>query len=224
MQQMRFLAVVAVAALTAASALAASGPRASHTAAGSKAAQASLLRVSDLGSGWTSEKVTGAQSGLNFSCQGFTPKQGDLVEIGTATSPNFRGSQIGPFLLQRTSVYEDAKTVSTLWRRAVKPRLLECVAQSLEGLRDRGVQVTINSKETLALGALAERTAAYRVVATLTTKGQRLKAYYDVILLAGRQSITRIEISQFQKAPPLDVERALSKIAARRLGASGPAA
>jgi hypothetical protein len=106
----------------------------------------------------------------------------------------------------------------------VKPRLIECVAQSLEGLRERGVQVTINSRETLALGALAERTAAYRVVATLTTNGRRLKAYYDVILLAGRQSITRIEISQFQKAPPLDVERALSKIAARRLGASGPAA
>jgi hypothetical protein len=218
------LVVVAAAAVTAGTAGAASGPRVSHTAEGTKLAQSSLLRLGDLGTGWTSEKTSGPSDGLNFSCAGFTPRQQDLVEIGTATSPNFKGSEIGPFLVQKTSVYEDAQTVDNLWRRAVKPLLVECVAQSLGGLRDRGVQVTINSKDALQLGAMAEHSAAYRVVATLTTSKQRLKTYFDVVLLASRRAITQLTISQFQKAPPLKWEQALSKLAARRLGAGGTAA
>src|SRR5262245_42821721 len=149
MASMRLLAAVSAAAVMVGTASAASGPQASHTAEGTKLAQASLLRASDLGTGWTSEKASGPSGGLNFSCRGFSPRQQDLVEIGTATSPNFKGSEIGPFVVQKTSVYEDARTMDVLWRRAVKPRLLECVAQSLEGLRDRGVQVTINSKDAL---------------------------------------------------------------------------
>jgi hypothetical protein len=222
---MKALVLVAAAAgVAAAVAAAAPGPRAVHTSEGTKLAKSSLLHVSDLGSGWTAEKVSGSPTGINFSCQGFAPKQQDLVEIGTATSPNFKASAIGPFVVQKTSVYEDANTVNTLWRRAVKPRLVECVAQSLERLRDRGVQVTINSKDTIPIGAMAQHSAAFRVVATLTTSKQRLKTYYDVIFLASRRAITKLEISQFQKPPPLQSEQALSRIAARRLGAGGPVA
>jgi hypothetical protein len=221
---MKAFFVIAAAGLTAAAAAAAPGPRAAHTSEGAKLASSSLLRVSELGNGWTAEKVAGTATGINFSCQGFTPKQQDLVEIGTATSPNFKASAIGPFVVQKTSVYEDAATVETLWRRAVKPRLVECVAQSLQGLEDRGVRVTIDSKNTLPIGAMAKHSAAYRVVATLTTSKQRLKTYFDVVLLASRRAITELTISQFQKAPPLAWEQGLSKLAARRLGAGGPTA
>jgi hypothetical protein len=44
------------------------------------------------------------------------------------------------------------------------------------------------------------------------------------VLLASRRAITQLTISQFQKAPPLKWEQALSKLAARRLGAGGTAA
>lgn len=221
---MRTLVVLAAAGLTAAAAAAAPGPRAAHTSEGTKLASSSLLRVSDLGTGWTAEKVGGTAAGIDFSCNGFSPKQQDLVEIGTATSPNFKASAIGPFVVQKTSVYENAATVSALWRRAVKPRFVECVAQSLQELEDRGVQVTIDSKNTLPIGAIGQHSAGYRVVATLTTDKQRLKTYFDVVLLASRRAITELTISQFQKAPPLDWEQGLSKIAARRLGVGGPAA
>jgi hypothetical protein len=221
---MKAFLVLAAAGLSAAAAAAAPGPRAVHTSEGTKLASSSLLRVSDLGNGWTAEKVAGTAAGINFSCRGFTPRQQDLVEIGTATSPNFKASAIGPFVVQKTSVYENPATVNTLWRRAVKPRLVECVAQSLQSLEGSGVQVTIDSKNSLPIGAIAQHSAAYRVVATLTTPKQRLKTYFDVVLLASRHAITQLTISQFQKAPPLAWEQGLSKLAARRLGAGGPAA
>ena len=225
MAAMRLALVVTTAAICVGTAAAASTPpRAAHTAAGTKLAQASLLRVGDLGSSWTADQASGASPGLNFSCTGFTPKQSDLVEIGTASSPNFKASAIGPFVLQKTSVYESAKAAQTLWQRSVKPRLVECVAQSLEALTSRGVRVTINSRDTIPIGALADRSASYRVVATLTTDKQRLKTYFDVVLLARSRTITELTISQFQKPPPLKWEIALAKIAARRIGAGGPAA
>jgi hypothetical protein len=224
MARMKLLLAVTAALIGAATVEAATAPpRAAHTSAGTELAQATLLHARDFGVGWT-ETASGASSGLNLSCERFTPKQRDLVEIGAATSPSFKGSAIGPFVVQTTSVYENADTAAALWRRAVKPRLVECVAQSLEALKSRGVGVSVSSKTTIPLGSLADRSATYRVVATLTTKKQRLKNYFDVVLLASGSTITELTISQFQKPPPLKWELALAKIAARRIGAGGPAA
>jgi len=217
------LVVMAAAIGSAAAGAATAPPRAVHTAAGTKLAQASLLRVGDFGSGWT-EKASGTSLGLNLSCTGFTPRQNDLVEIGTANSPLFKGSEIGPFVAQKTSVYSDVTTAETLWRRAVKARLVECVAQSLQQLTSKGIGVEITSRTTVPLGTLADRSATYRVIATLTTKQQKLKTYLDVVLLAAGKSVTELTISAYQKPPPLKWELALAKIAARRIGAGGPAA
>jgi hypothetical protein len=221
---MKLALVATVAAICVASAAAATGPpRVRHTADGTKRAQASLLRVGDFGAGWR-QTANGASPGLDLSCPGYTPKQGDLVEVGTAASPNFSGSAIGPFVFQKTSVYATPKAAATLWERSVKPALVECVAQSLEALESRGVSVAISTRETLPIGAVGDRSAGYRVVATLTTKARKLETYFDVLLLGSGQTITEVTVSQFQKPPPLKWEIALAKIAARRIGAGGPAA
>ncbi len=224
MARMKLALVVTAAAICTATAVAASAPpRAEHTSDGTNRAQASLLRLADFGKGWT-ETASGKATGLNLSCSAFLPKQNDLVEIGAASSSNFKASAVGPYVFQQTSVYETPKTAATLWQRTVKPRLVECVAQSLQALTSRGVSVSITSRTTIPLGTLADRSATYRVIATLATKKQRLKTYFDVVLLASKQTITELTISQFQKPPPLKFELALAKIAARRIGAGGPAA
>jgi len=202
-------------------------PRAEHTSAGTKAARASLLRVGDFGSGWLADAAPGTSPGLNFSCQGYTPKQGDIIEIGTATSPTYKApspgtsASIGPFVMQKTSVYESENAARTLWRRTIKQGLVACVAHSLDGLAARGVTVNITAREPLAFGRAGDRSAGYRVVATLTTTKQRLKTYFDVLLVGGGNAITELTVSSFLKPPPLKWESALAKIAARRLGASG---
>ena len=216
--------VLTATAICAATAVAATAPpRAQHTSGGTNLAQASLLRLADFGKSWT-ETASGTPRGLNLSCSAFLPRQNDLVEIGAASSSNFKGSPVGPFVFQQTSVYDTPKAAATLWQRAVKPRLVECVAQSLQALTSKGVTVSITSRTTVPLGALANRSATYRVIATLTTKKQRLKTYFDVVLLASKRTITEITISQFQKPPPVKWELALAKIAARRIGAGGPTA
>jgi hypothetical protein len=213
------------AAVLAVAAAATTAPREAHTAGGTALAQASLLKLDDFGSGWKATQPTSASSpGLDFSCVGFAPKQRDIFEIGTATSPSFRGSEIGPFVQQKTSVYDTAKAAKTLWLRAVKPRLITCVAQTLGALESQSVHVTVTSTGTIKIGPMADRSASYRVVATLTTPKQRLKTYFDVVLLASKRTITELTISQFQKAPPLKLEQALARAVARRIGAGGPAA
>jgi hypothetical protein len=223
MARMKLALVLTAAAICAGSAAAGVPPRAAHTSDGTKLAQASLLRIGDFGSGW-SESPAGVSSGLNLSCKGYAPKQGDLVETGAATSPNFKGSTIGPFVIQKTSAYETPETVAKLWQRAVKARLSTCVAQSLQALTSRGIGVAITATTTVPIGTPAERTASYRVVATLTTKKQHLQTYFDVLLLASGRTITELTISQFQKPPPLKWEIKLAKVAARRIGSGGPAA
>ena len=185
------LALVVTAFVVCVGTAAAAGPRVAHTSEGTKLAQASLLRVGDFGSGWTSDPAGGSASGISFGCRGFTPKQGDIVEIGTATSPKFNGSEIGPFVIQKTSVYATPKAANTLWNRGVKPKLRDCVAQSLDSLKSRGIGVSITSQTTIAIGRVGDHSAAYRVVATLTGK-QRLKTYLDVILVAGGLSLIHI--------------------------------
>jgi hypothetical protein len=219
MARVKLVPIVALALVCAGTAAAATSPQVSHTSAGTKSAQAALLRLGDLGSGWTQQASTGT-AGLNFACSGFTPRQNDIVEVGAASSPTFKSGTVGPTVAQRTSVYESAKAAATLWQRGVKPKLMDCVAQSLELLKSRGVGVEINSSSMLQLGAIGDGTAGYRVVATLTGK-QRLKTYFDVILLRGGRGITQLTISAFQKPPPLKWEIALTKIAARRMGAGG---
>jgi hypothetical protein len=212
--------VVAVAAAVTAAAGAATSPQIAHTAAGTRLAQASMLRLGDFGSGWTQEAATGKSAGLSFACPGVTPKQDDIVEIGNATSPTFKASAVGPSVVQRSSTYVTPKAAATLWKRAVKPRLIECLAQSLETLKSRGVGVAITARDTLPVGAIGDGAVGYRVVATITGK-QRLKTYYDMVVLRGGQTITQLTISSFLKPPPLKWEIALSKIAARRMGAGG---
>jgi hypothetical protein len=221
---MRPLLVLIAAGVLAGAAAAANVPRVAHTSAGTKAAEASLLRLGDLGSGWTANPQTGSESGVNFACPKFNPKQRDAIEIGTATSPNYKVSDIGPFVVQKTSVFRSTAIATRLWQRALKPRLVECVAQTLQALTSRGVKVTVTAKTTIAVGRIADRSVGYRVVATLITSQRRLKTYFDVVVLAAGPTITQLTISQFQKPPALKWEQDLAKIAARRIGAGGPAA
>jgi hypothetical protein len=64
---------------------------------------------------------------------------------------------------------------------------MDCVSQSLELLKSRGVGVAINSTSMLKLGAIGDGTAGYRIVATLTGK-QRLKTYSTLLLRGGGAS------------------------------------
>jgi hypothetical protein len=199
-----------------------SAPAVRETAAGTAAARASLLTRGDLGTGWTASATR--PSGLLVSCSGHRPSGAGIVETGDASSPTFAAGKVGPFIVQVTSVYASDAQASAYWRRAVTAGLVGCARQSLQTITARGIRVKVLSQGDLPVANVAPMTAAYRVVATLSSPAERaLKTYVDWILVGRGRELTEIMISSFQ-LPPADFENALAVIANARMGGGhGPA-
>ncbi len=201
---------------------AAAVPAKKHTSAGMRAAKASLLTLEDLGKGWIATKS--GSTGLQLACNGYKPSGKGIAEIGSASSPNFTGGSTGPFVVQLTSVVASTQQASTLWSRAVKPGLITCVAQTLQTITSRGIHVAITSQGALQISNVADRTAGYQVAATLSSKKQKLKTYFDVVLVESGPTIYEITFSSLVRPVPASFERGVALIIARRIGGSGPAA
>lgn len=196
--------------------LAVAAPAVHATKAGTNAAKASLLTKADLGKGWTGKAST--QTGATFSCKGFDPSGTGITRIGGATSDTFSYGTggIGPFLLQKTSVYATTKQANAYWARAVTPKLLSCAVQTLESVSAQGVKVTITSSRELSFQTTLPHTAEYRVVGELGPN--KIKNYLDVIVLGDGSAITEITISSFESAPPATFEQTVAHQVIRRLG------
>jgi hypothetical protein len=212
------IVAAAVGALVLAGAAAASEPTQKHTKAGTAAAKATLLQAGDLGSGWTA-KNAGASS-PTFTCRGYAPKLSDIVETGSATSPDFSAGGAGPFIVQETGVYASPAQAAALWRRAVKPGLAKCAEQTLETVSAQGIKVTNGKSGVLPIAKVVPHTAGYRVVATLKSKTQSLKTYFDVIVISHGATVAEVTLSSFVHPVPAKVENALATLVARRMGAS----
>lgn len=210
------LAFLAAAAL--ASPAAAAGPAVKRTAAGNTYAEASLLTPASLGGkGWTAAKPV--SGGLQLSCPGWEPSGKGIVEIGGAVLPSL--SQTGVIIGQMTSVYASAAQAHTLWQRAVRPGLLTCVRETLEAVSavpNEKITVKLLSQGPLALKAVGPYTAAYRVVADLTSKTQKVKIYFDVILVGRNATLSEITVSSFVNPVPAEVEYAFAAIVYKQMG------
>lgn len=207
-------AVLAAAALAGPAAAAAPSPR--HTAAATAAAKASLLKLSDLGKGWQAG-ATGTP-GLHLSCKGYSPSGTGIVEAGAAGSPGFASSQVGPWVSQTTSVYGSTKQASTYWARAVKPGLVGCVIQTVRAVEAQGIKVKVLSQGNLPFGKVAPLTAAYRVVANLTSPGKTpRKLYFDVVLVGKGNTLSELTLTSFVGPVPDKVESALATLVASRM-------
>jgi hypothetical protein len=198
--------------------LAAGTPAVHHTTAGTKAAQASLLELADLGKGWTATAVT-RQQGVPLTCTEHDPSAKGVVETGAASSPAFSVAATGPFVQQNTSVFATTGAANRWWRRAVTPSLVRCAAGTFAALRARGVKVSVVSQGTLPMSTALPHTAGYRVVA----KANGRKIYFDLLVLGTGRAITGITVSSFIQPVPAKYERALATLVARKLKGGGVA-
>jgi hypothetical protein len=106
----------------------------------------------------------------------------------------------------------------------VRPGLITCVAQTLKTITTRGIRVAITSQGALPISNVADRTAGYRVAATLSSKKQKLKTYFDVVLVESGSTIYEITFSSLVSPVPANFERGVALIIAKRVGGTGPAA
>jgi hypothetical protein len=207
---MRVLLAIVFAAMT---------PAMKHTTADTATAQASLVKVSDLGMGWTGK--ASAQRGVVLSCSGHSVSGAGIVETGAASSPTFSHVP-GTFVSQNTSVYASTSQANAYWRRAVTPALVTCAAQTLEALRSRGITVSITSRGKLAVSTPLAHAAAYRVVATVGKN--KLTYYLDAIVLGSGRAITSLAIITIEAPTSMKVENALTGLVVSRLHGPGAAA
>jgi hypothetical protein len=198
----------------------AAGPRQAHTAAGDAAASRSLLSSGDLGSGWTATTKPG-RVGFGVDCAGYQPSERGIVVTGSASSPDFAGGELGPYILQLTNVYASAAQAAAVWRRAImQSGLVSCVAQTLDGVTAQGISVKILAEGRLPVQKVGSMTTGYRVVADLSSARTKTthKTYFDVVLVARGSTISEITISTFGSPVPPKVEYALAYLVYHQIG------
>jgi len=193
-------------------ALAVGTPAVHHTSAGTKAAQASLLVLKDLGKGWTAAAAM-TQQGVPLTCSGHSPSAKGIVETGAASSPAFSATQAGPFVQQNTSVYASTAQANAWWKRTVTPSFVTCAAGTFAALRGKGVKVALVSQGKLSISTALSHTAGFRIVATANGK----KLYFDLVVLGSGRTITAVTISSFLQPVPARYEHALASVVVRKL-------
>jgi hypothetical protein len=210
----RPVAVTLLALACAGVAFAANGqPRKQHTAADMAKARSVVLRAADFGAGWKSSPSS-PDSGTP-RCKGFAPDESDLVETGSADSPEFeKGLR---YVSSSAAVFKTAAQAQASWNRVVKPGLLDCLGSLFDkGASGSSVTIKVVGKSTLAFPRLAPRAAAYRLSFAAKSQGLTLRGAVDLILL-GKGRIDALMISVAFGTPPLADERRLAGLIAGRL-------
>ena len=203
--------MLAAAGLSAGAAVAATGdPVEQHTRADMAKARASMLRLSDLGTGWKAVTVKGEPD-----CRSFHPDESDLVETGAANRLfGAGGSRVGSSAV----LYRTTKQALASWRRTVKAAELNCALEGLRSSLPAGARATTVRLGRLAFPSLAPRTAAFRMVTRVTGLPQgSILLYTDVIVLGRGRTIAGLLTGNPGSPVPVTAERNLAAIVALRM-------
>jgi hypothetical protein len=114
-------------------------------------------------------------------CSYYNPNQSDLTENGDAKSPEFTLST-GSFISSSASIFKTADQGRTAYSRVVQPKLPACLAEIFR----KGAaptKVTILSAKEISFPKLAERSNAYRIVASFASGKQKIGVYLDVVVM-----------------------------------------
>jgi hypothetical protein len=175
--------VVALALTFAGVALAANGqPKRVLVPAVQAKAKAINVQRSDLpDQGWKAKKSSSNSS--TPRCSYYNPDQSDLTENGHVDSPQFTLPS-GSFVSSTTGIFKSAAQGKTAYGRVVQPALPKCLADIFRKGTGHPSQVTIVSAGPVSFPNSAERTNAYRVVASFkVSKTQTVPVYIDLVAM-----------------------------------------
>jgi len=154
-------------------ALAARGdPQKKITPADQARSKAMLLRKADLRPGFTATPASVEDD--DFYCKALD--ESDLTLTGDAESPDFERELT--FLSSLAQVYESVADANTSWRRGTSAAGEKCVRDEFRRQFQRD-GIRLISFRRVAFPRLAQRTAAYRLVAG----SQGVRVYVDVVVL-----------------------------------------
>ena len=158
-------------------------PRKALTAKGKATAQSIVLKRGDLSAGFTARKRPDDDLPAGVRCDSLD--ESDLTIVGEAESPDFQFVQPGIYVTvgSTANVYRTLQEAGKSWTRGTSAQTATCFADIVRLSAPKGQRVTIVSAKRLQFPKVAPRTAAFRVVATLTIAGNRVRAYIDAIVL-----------------------------------------
>ena len=190
-------------------------PQKRFTAADQAYARTLVLKRADLpGAGWKGTKSTDDTS----TCKSFNPDESKLVETGKQESLEFtRG---GAFVTSLAAIFRTKQDAVMGWNLEVKPKILDCLAESLAQTSTGSSTVRIASRGRLAFPHLAPRTAAFYVRLAFNVQGIRFGAdLHFVCLGSGRANLALMTLSPGKPLTPLPagLDRKLATKLASRL-------
>lgn len=206
------MAVVALVALAAAAAAFADDPTVRINAADQAKATASLLKRTDLGTGWTGgpHKPDTLQAP---SCPGFNPKESDLIVTGHADA-TFKHS--GLEVDSDVQVMQKPEFVKTDFQRTMRPQLPACLAHLFQ--QSAGPDVKVLSARRVAFPRIGVVSALYRATLAVTQSGQTVDVVIDFVFFG--QSRTEYSITviapQAAQAQLVPIETKLARLQVSR--------
>jgi hypothetical protein len=180
----RFVLSVLVALAVAPVAWGADGePKKALTSKGNATARSVVLKRGDLSTAFTLHTRPDEDLPKGARCGALD--ESDLTITGEAQSPDFQLSQPGLFVTigSTTNVYRSLGEAGKSWKRGTSAKTTTCLADIVRLSAPRGQRVSIVSAKRLTFPRVAPMTSAFRVVATLTIGGSRVRAYVDAIIL-----------------------------------------
>lgn len=178
-------------------------------------ARKAVLKRADFPSGWSSMPAPRKVPGL--TCDRFHPGMTGIVRRASVASPTFNASANGPFVSQTVYEFDSPGQALTFWRRVVRQRLEECVAESLQRGAGQGVSFAVTGKRRLGLPKISDRDAGYRVLGTATTSLQQVDVFLDMVVLAHGTAVTEISFSSLEQPVDRGFELHLARAVATRL-------
>ena len=183
---MRTFVVFLVAALLApALAGAADGePRKALTKKDQATARSVVVKRGDLGQGFATiarDKDEGVPKGARCG----PLDESDLTVTGDAASPDFRLAQQTAFVTvgSTAQVYRTLREANASWGRGTTAQTTTCLSDIVRLSAAPGQKITVLSATRVKFPSLSPKTAAYRLVLTITVGAQQVRAYVDAVVL-----------------------------------------
>jgi hypothetical protein len=182
--EVRAIVVVLLALVAAQAGWSADGePKKALTANGKAIAQSIVLKRGDLSAAFTPSRRPDDDLPAGARCDALD--ESDLTIVGEAESPDFQLTQPGIYVTvgSTANVYRTLREATTSWARGTSAQTATCFADIVRLSAPKGQRVDIVSAKRLTFPKLAPKTAVFRVVATLTISGSRVRAYIDAIVM-----------------------------------------
>ena len=216
---MRAIVALVVALAAAQAAWAADGePRKALTAKGKATAESIVLKRGDLSAGFTARTRPDDDLPDGVRCDSLD--ESDLTIVGEAESPDFQFVQPGIYVTvgSTANVYRTLQEASTSWSRGTSAQTTTCLADIVRLSAPKGQRVAIVSAKRLQFPKIAPRTAAFRVVATMTIAGNRVRAYIDAIVLQHGRIQSGLVFTSLGRPVGRADELGLAAVLAQRMG------